>query len=101
MVLQTTPEGLVKGDELSPKMQAAGAVGGCYIDGQLQRASVGDSAAMQRLFGGCWRTSLARPDEPNFTMVRPVINKFSSTSNMNTYSYSCKVNLTAIIYFGL
>ena len=39
VVLQPTPEGLVKGDELSPKMQAAGAAGGCCIDGQLQRAT--------------------------------------------------------------
>ena len=39
VVLQPTPEGLVKGDELSPKMQAAGAAGGCCIDGLMQSAT--------------------------------------------------------------
>ena len=41
VVLQTTPRGLVKGDELGPKIPAAGAAGGCYIDVQVQEGKCG------------------------------------------------------------
>ena len=53
LVLQTTPLGLVKGDELGPKMQAAGAAGGCYIDGQVQEGKCGRLGRDAETFCGC------------------------------------------------
>ena len=65
LVLHTTPRGLVKGDELGPKIQAAGVAGGCYIGGQVQEGKCGrlgrDAETFLRLPR---RISLARQTNP-------------------------------------
>ena len=89
----------MKGDELSPKILAAGAASGCYIDGHVQEGKSGRLGRDAETFLRLPRrtTSHGQTNPILLSMGRPV----SSTSKINTYSYSCKVNLTIQLYFGM